>query len=73
MKRQPVKSSNLRSVGYDEKDKVLEIEFHSGHIYQYSNVELSRYEALIADQSHGKYFDRNIKKKPITYPYVRIK
>jgi len=28
MKRAPVSSSNLSSVGYDESNQVLEIEFH---------------------------------------------
>ena len=73
MERQPVKSSNLRSVGYDKDNRVLEIEFNSGHIYQYSNVEKSRYEALMTAQSHGTYFDRNIKRNSGIYPYVRIK
>ena len=73
MDRQHVISSNLRSVGYDEENSVLEIEFNNGHVYQFSNVEQSRYEALMAAQSHGTYFDRNIKKKPAIYPCVKIK
>ena len=73
MERKPVMSSNLRSVGYDEEKKVLEIEINSGHVYQYSNVESSRYEGLMTAQSHGTYFDRNIKKNAGIYPCVRIK
>ena len=30
MIRKPVKSSNIISVGYEEKDKIFEIEFNNG-------------------------------------------
>jgi hypothetical protein len=61
MNRTPVSSSNLASVGYDAENMVLEIEFHSGGIYQYFNVPESKYEALLKADSHGKYFDVHIK------------
>ena len=54
-----VYSSNLSSVGYE--NGVLEIHFHSGGIYQYDNVPLSVYEALLAAPSKGKYFHKHIK------------
>jgi len=57
----PVSSSNLRSVGYDPKTRVLEIEFHSGGIYQYSGVPESEYNALMNATSKGSYFAHNIK------------
>jgi len=38
MKRQPVESSNLASVGYDAARQILEIEFNHGGIYQYYDV-----------------------------------
>lgn len=38
MIRQPVSSSNIRSIGYDSKSNTLEIEFHSGGVYQYFGV-----------------------------------
>jgi len=34
MKRDPVQSTTTRSVGYEAKSKVLEIEFESGVVYQ---------------------------------------
>ena len=37
MIRQPVSSSNIRSIGYDSMSSTLEIEFHSGGVYQYFN------------------------------------
>ncbi|MCD4746569.1 MAG: KTSC domain-containing protein [Bacteroidales bacterium] len=32
MKRESVSSSNLASVGYDEKNQILEIEFNHGGV-----------------------------------------
>ena len=61
LNRQSVQSSNLRSVGYDPITKILEIEFHSGGIYQYTNVSESIHSALINAPSKGKYFARYIK------------
>ena len=68
MKRLSVRSSNLASIGYD--DKVLEIEFNSGGIYQYHNVPSIVYEQLMSARSHGKYFASNIKNY---YTYSKIK
>lgn len=62
MNRQSVNSSDLASVGYDAQTQTLEIEFHSGGIYQYLNVPNSIYSALMSASSHGKYLDVNVKK-----------
>ena len=63
MNRQNVSSSNIRSIGYDLKSQTLEIEFHSGGIYQYFNVPNSRYNALMSASSHGSFFHHHIKDK----------
>ncbi|CAA6829264.1 MAG: Unknown protein [uncultured Aureispira sp.] len=68
MKRLPVRSSNLSSIGYDEG--VLEIEFKTRKIYQYHNVPNIVYEQLMSAQSHGKYFASNIKK---SYSYSKLR
>jgi len=62
MQRQIVSSSNLVSVGYDSTSSILEIEFHSGGVYQYLNVPVSIYNGLMNASSHGTYFDVYIKK-----------
>jgi len=41
--------------------KTLEIEFHSGGIYQHSNVSEPIHSALISTPSKGKYFGGYIK------------
>jgi len=61
MIRQPVSSSNIRSVGYDPETRTLEIEFLSGGIYQYFNVPKPIYNALMVASSHGSYFHHHIK------------
>jgi len=48
------------SVGYDQRTATLEIEFHSGEIWQYLEVEENVYQELI-EGSIGKYFQANIK------------
>ena len=67
--RTPVDSSNLASVGYDPKLKVLEVEFHSGAVYQYFGVELKIYDQLMYAHSKGQYFNRNIRQQ--NYKYTR--
>ena len=70
MKRQAVQSSNIHSVGYDAGDQLLEIEFHSGGIYEYYRVPPETYRSLLKADSKGKYFHRNVKS---TYKYKRIR
>lgn len=70
MERQHVSSSNIASIGYDQDNMVLEIEFLSGAIYQYYDVPQSIYEGLIAADSHGKYLAAYIKKGGYRYAQV---
>jgi hypothetical protein len=71
MKRMPVSSSNLASVGYDETSQTLEIEFLHGGVYQYFDVPSSVHEELMDASSHGTYFDRHIKKARYSYKKIR--
>lgn len=59
--RTPVDSTSLVSVGYDPADEALEIEFHSGGVYRYSDVPQSTYQELLSARSHGTYFHENIR------------
>ena len=70
MDRQPVSSSNIRSVGYEVETQMLELEFHSGGIYQYSGVPEVIYRDLIRAASKGSYFHQNIKD---LYPFIRVR
>ncbi len=70
MEREPVVSSNLRSIGYDAAQRILEIEFRHGGIYQYSGITSTTYQGLMQATSHGAYFNRYIRDK---YPTSRIR
>lgn len=61
MIRQPVKSSNVKSVGYDPGSGTLEVEFLSGTVYQYPKVSTKEYEALIGAESVGRALNTVIK------------
>jgi hypothetical protein len=70
MKRQQVESSNLASVGYDETEKILEIQFHSGGVYQYEDVEKEVFDELMNANSKGRFFIGRIKGE---YNYWRVR
>lgn len=61
MNRQPVESSNIRSVGHDPEKNVLEVEFTNGGLYQYADVPAKVHEELIGADSVGKYFGANVR------------
>jgi hypothetical protein len=61
MDRAPVQSSNIRSVGYDSASRTLEVEFHTGSIYQYFGVPEAVYQTLMRAPSKGTYFHDHIR------------
>jgi len=61
MKRKPVKSSNITSVGYDADKLILEVEFNSGKIYQYSPITNEGYIEMLKADSVGKFFLQHIR------------
>jgi hypothetical protein len=63
LERQAVKSAILRSVGYDESKKILEIEFQNGLVYQFSLVPLKVYRDLMHSAEIGKYFSEKVRPK----------
>lgn len=69
MDRQRVISSELDSVGYDDANNVLEVEFRTGGVYQYFGVPRELYVALVTASSKGRFFNSEIKPD---YPCVRI-
>jgi hypothetical protein len=69
MRRTPVSSSNLASVGYDPGEHILEVEFLSGSVYQYFNVPEQVYRGLMSASSHGSYFGEYIR---MSYQYRQV-
>lgn len=70
MEMQPVSSSNLAAVGYDEESSTLRVEFLNGTSYEYYNVPKEVFEDLLNAGSKGQYFNANIKKGG--YPYSKL-
>jgi hypothetical protein len=63
IKRTPVESTALASVGYSKKLRALEIEFRNGAIYRYLEVEPTLYEDLLKASSKARFYDHNIRHK----------
>jgi hypothetical protein len=64
MKRFAVESSVLSSVGYNEKDKVLEVEFRDTKaVWQYLKLDKRKYDEFRNAESLGNYFSTKIKGK----------
>ena len=55
-----VESTTLATVGYDEAQELLELEFCSGAVYLYFGVPPTVHQALLGAPSKGKYFNQNI-------------
>jgi hypothetical protein len=63
IRRLPVNSTALASIGYSRSLRALEIEFRNGAIYRYLNVDPSAYRDLMSAASKARYYDQNIRKK----------
>jgi hypothetical protein len=61
MNRVPVVSSVIDEVGYNASCRTLEILFKSGAIYLYYFVPQDVHDALMAADSKGGYFNKQIK------------
>ena len=55
MERKRISASNIRSVGFDSRNRVLEIEFSNGSIVQYSGVSDEVHRRFINAPSPGSY------------------
>jgi hypothetical protein len=71
LERQSVKSRILRSVGYDDRTKILEIEFTSGLVYQYSAVPPKVFADLMHSGEIGKYYSEKVRPKFQTKQVIR--
>ena len=70
MKRTPVHSSMIASVGYDQQEKILEVEFvHDGLVYEYFDVPVMEYHNLMKAASKGNYLQKCIANQ---YGYGRV-
>ena len=63
MTRTEVKSSHLKSVGYDPSTETLEIEFYNDQVYQYQGVPARVFQAFLNQDSLGQFFSKFVKNK----------
>ena len=62
-------SVRLRSVGYDQATRTLEVEQLDGALYQYCDVPKQMHERLMRTRSKGRFLDAKIKPR---YPYSQV-
>lgn len=68
-----VTSSQAHKVGYDSTQRLLEIHFAGGGIYQYEPITPAEYDALMRAVSFGKHFHLRIKRNDaIVYRKIEI-
>ena len=60
MERRRVNASTIRSVGYDGGRQMLEVEFTSGSIVQYSGVSPEVHRRFMNAPSPGSFFQDQI-------------
>ena len=70
MDRRKVNSSSIRTVGYDERGRVLEVEFNDGRVNQYTGVSPEVHRRLISAPSIVSYFRDNVEE---SFPAKRVK
>lgn len=66
----PVSSSNIRSIGYNEKNATLTVEFCNNSMYEYYCVPQYVFEAFLCSPSKGMFHAEHIKSK---YNYRKVK
>lgn len=69
MKLKQIQSSMISHVGYNRKNKTLQLVYTSGSIYNYNNVEEKVYKGLLTAKSKGKYIHNIILNK---YKYTQV-
>lgn len=63
IRREPVQSTALASVGYSRRLRALEIEFKNGAIYRYLEVDRSTYHGLMSAPSKTRFYHEKIRSK----------
>lgn len=66
---QPVVSSNVAEIGYDEATQEVYVDFISSGLYVYSGVPLPVFQDFEAAPSKGSFVNQILKP---TYPYRKV-
>jgi hypothetical protein len=70
MRRKPVVSTSLASVGYDQATRTLEVEFRKGRVYQYHDVGAEIFARLMNAESKGRFMNAFIRE---AYRFTRVR
>jgi hypothetical protein len=71
MRRNPVRSTSIASIGYLPAERELEVEFRaSGDVYRYFDVPAEEHAAFMAAESKGTYLNQVF--KPRGYCFVVV-
>lgn len=54
-------SSVIKAVAWDSEDNTLVIQFNSNTVWAYYNISQEIYQTLIASESMGNFFNKNIR------------
>lgn len=60
MERKRVNSSRIRSIGYDERNQLLEVELSDGTVYQYAKVSPEVHRRFMAAPNPTAFYDDRI-------------
>lgn len=63
MERTRVNSSKIRSVGYEERSRTLEIEFSDGSVFQFSGVSGEVHRRMMASPSIASFYQDRIEEE----------
>jgi KTSC domain len=64
-----VASATLATIAYDDAQRLLQVEFRSGAVYQYFGVPPAVHQALLGAPSKGSYFNQSIRGQ---FAFVRL-
>lgn len=67
----PVKSTQIKAIGYDASKKALTVEFNSGGKYRYSNVSPKQHAGIMKAEYVGMAL-APIKSDPKKYPFKKL-
>jgi hypothetical protein len=60
MERRKVSSSKIRSVGYEERARILEVEHTDGSVFQYAGVSQELYRRMMAAPSIASFYQDRV-------------
>ena len=66
VRRVPVESTSVKSVGYDPDTGTMEVEFVSGAVYEYLGVPPKVHRELVGAESIGGYFTQYVRDRYFT-------